>query len=120
MGFRKHSLTNFEGSDMPDSSSNYVYVDNPGLAETYADSIQNLVFDGTTFRFTFVVNRLEPPQPPEPPKGKQLPSCRLVMPLIGALTLYQNLQNMVDALEKQGIVKKGQPPQPPSQPITLQ
>ncbi|MDE2091751.1 MAG: hypothetical protein KGJ08_07620 [Gammaproteobacteria bacterium] len=105
---------------MPDPTSNYVFVDNPGLAETYADSLQNLVFDGVTFRFTFVVNRLDPPQPPEPPKGKQHPSCRLVMPLIGALTLYQNLQNMVDALEKQGIIKKGQPPQTPTQPITLQ
>ncbi|HVA54728.1 MAG TPA: hypothetical protein VNI53_02870 [Gammaproteobacteria bacterium] len=105
---------------MPDPKSNYIFIDNPGLAETYADSIQNLVFDGATFRFTLVVNRLDPPQPPEPPKGKQYPSCRLVMPLIGALTLYQNLQNMVDALEKQGIIKKGQPPQTPTQPITLQ
>ncbi len=105
---------------MQDPKSNYVFVDDPGLVEIYADSIQNLVFDGATFRFTFVVNRLDPPQPPEPPNGKQHPSCRLVMPLIGALTLYQNLQNMVNALEKQGIIKKGQPPQTPSQPITLQ
>ncbi len=105
---------------MPDANSNYVFVDNPYLSETYADSIQNLVFDGSTFRFTFVVNRLDPPQPPEPPKGKQHPSCRLVMPLPGALALYQNLQNMVDALEKQGVIKKGQPQQTPSQPITLQ
>ncbi len=105
---------------MPEPSSNYVFVDDPGVTETYADSIQNLVFDGATFRFTFVVNRLDPPQPPEPPKGRQIPACRLVMPLIGALALYQNLHNMVEALEKQGIIKKGQPPQAPAQPITLQ
>ena len=105
---------------MPEPSNTYAFVDNPGLAETYADALQNLVFDGATFRFTFVVNRLDTPKPPEPPKGSQYPACRLVLPLIGVLALYQNLHNMVEALEKQGIIKKGQPPQAPAQPITLQ
>jgi len=105
---------------MPEPSNAYAFIDNPGLAETYADALQNLVFDGATFRFTFTVNRLDPPKPPEPPKGGQYPACRLVMPLTGVLSLYQNLHNMIEALEKQGIIKKGQPPQAPAQTITLQ
>lgn len=95
-------------------------VDLPEVSETYADSLDIMMVDGGLCRFNFVVHRLDMPKPPKTPTGKKYPSCRLVMPLPGALTLYNQLRQMIELMEKQGIVKQGQIQQPPSGPLSIQ
>jgi len=44
--------------------ANLTYVDHPDIAETFADAMERLIFDGATVRMEFVVNRLDDPKPP--------------------------------------------------------
>jgi hypothetical protein len=55
------------------------YVDQPEISETFADSLRGLTFDGMNLRLEFVVNRLDEPKPPNPPTGKALTACRLIV-----------------------------------------
>jgi hypothetical protein len=98
----------------------FVYVDIPEIPESFADSLEKMSFDGMTFKFEFVVNRLDPVSPPKPPTGHKYPSCRLVMPMAGALSLYAQLEQLMKLLEQQGVIKKGVPQQPPPAPVTIQ
>jgi len=51
-------------------------VDNPGLAETFADSIGNFIFDGHTARLELTVTRFDQPKPQSPLTGRRVPACR--------------------------------------------
>lgn len=92
------------------------FVDIPELAETFADSVRFIGFDGQTWRIEFVTTRI---QAGEIKLGattipaKQYPTCRLVLPAGAGLDLLNKLNQTADALEKQGILKKNAPPQMP-------
>ena len=79
-------------------------VDIPQLAETFADSIGALAFDGQTLRIEFCVTRLDAVSPNKPPSGKRYPSCRMVLTSTAAMTLAHQLHELVLQLQKQGIL----------------
>jgi hypothetical protein len=85
---------------------NYAYVDAPEISETFADSIQGVLFDGQTLRITFVVNRMDPPNPPNPTTGKRYPVCRLVLTPSGIGELMNQL-NQLNAAMAQASTKSG-------------
>jgi hypothetical protein len=78
----------------------YTYVDLPEISETFADSIYGVLFDGQTLRITFAVNRMDPPQPPNPTTGKCYPACRLVLTPSAAAELSQQLNQIGAAMAR--------------------
>ena len=86
------------------------YVDIPELAETFADHIENLFFDGATLRVEFCVKRIDQFARDKPATGRRLPVCRLVLPREAAIELINQLQRLGGALEQQGLVKRQPPP----------
>ena len=88
------------------------YLDLPDLSETFSDHIEKFFFDGNTLRIEFAVRRIEDAQPNKAPTGKRYPVCRLVLHQEAAVDLINKLQGLTAALEKQGILKRQQPPAP--------
>ena len=88
------------------------YIDLPNMAETFADSINALYFDGQTLRIEFGVTRLDSVKPKESMTGRRYPACRLILPPAAAIDLINRLQQIAAALTQAGIFKQTQPPQP--------
>jgi len=79
------------------------FIDRPEVSETFADSIRSLSFDGQTMRIDFCTTRLDQPKPPT---ARQYPICRLVLTPAAAIDLFNKLQQIVNALEKSGTLKR--------------
>ncbi|HNT16730.1 MAG TPA: hypothetical protein PKJ37_02385 [Acidobacteriota bacterium] len=82
------------------------YVDSADVSETFVDSLNAVMFDGQTGRIELCVTRMEPPTPSTPPKAKRYPACRLVLTPEAFLKLASQLQQLLGALEKDGVVQK--------------
>ena len=76
------------------------YQDIPDLAETFADSIGQWVFDGQMLRIEFTVTRLDPGGPSEARTGRRLPAARMVLTPGCAVELIRQCQQLLAALEK--------------------
>lgn len=63
------------------------YIDRPDCAETFADSIAHLSFDGQSLRIEFAVTRMDDAKPDTPMTGRRYPACRLVLPSGAAVEL---------------------------------
>jgi hypothetical protein len=85
-------------------------VDRPDCAETFADSITGVFFDGQTLRIEFSVSRMDEAKPGAPLTGHRIPACRLVVPPSTALDLVQKMQQVGAALAKAGYIRNGAPP----------
>ncbi|MES1155971.1 MAG: hypothetical protein ABUL48_06030 [Pseudorhodoplanes sp.] len=81
------------------------YVDRPECVETFADSINGVIFDGQTMRIEFGITRMDEMKPDTPLTGRRYPACRLVLPPAAALDLINKMQQTAAALAQQGIVK---------------
>ncbi len=85
------------------------FVDNPELSETFADSIEEMMFDGVTMRITFTVTRLEEPRPPALPKGKRYPSCRLILTGDAVEDLHRRLNQIATVIEQGRKAREARP-----------
>jgi hypothetical protein len=81
------------------------YEDNPNVAECFADSIGQWIFDGQTLRIEFTVTRLDEGKAGAQRTGRRLPVARLVLTPLGAVDLINRSRQLVGALEKAGLVK---------------
>jgi hypothetical protein len=81
------------------------YVDRADVAETFADSVSGLVFDGQTLRIEFAVTRLDEVKPNTPITGRRYPACRLVLPPAAAVDLINRMQQIGVALTQAGAVR---------------
>jgi hypothetical protein len=88
------------------------YVDRPECAETFADSVNSVVFDGQTLRIEFGVSRLDEVNPNTPMSGRRYPACRLVLPPGAAIDLINRMQQVAAALTQAGVAKPNPPPVP--------
>jgi hypothetical protein len=86
------------------------YVDRPDLAETFADSITGLFFDGQSLRIEFAVSRMDEIKPNAPITGRRYPACRIVLPPGAAVDLINKMQQIGAALAKAGVVRQSEPP----------
>jgi hypothetical protein len=86
------------------------YVDRPTVAETFADSLTGLVYDGQTLRIEFAVTTLDEMQPNAPVTGRRSPSCRLVLTPNAAIELINRMQQVAAALTQAGVLKAQTPP----------
>jgi hypothetical protein len=85
------------------------YVDNADMAETFADSITGLIFDGQTLRIEFGVTRFDEVRPNAPISGRRYPAARLVLPPAAAVELINRMQQIAAALTQAGVVRTTPP-----------
>ena len=81
------------------------FLDRPDVAETFADSITGLLFDGQMLRIEFGVTRLDEMKPNAPITGRRYPACRVVLPPAAAVDLINRMQQIAAALTQAGVVK---------------
>lgn len=81
------------------------YIDQADMAETFADSITGLIFDGQTLRIEFGVTRFDEVRPNTPITGRRYPAARLVLPPAAAVELINRMQQIAAALTQAGVVK---------------
>ena len=90
------------------------YVDRADMEETFADSINGLIFDGQTLRIEFGVTRYDDVKTGTPITGRRYPACRLVLPPAAAVDLINRMQQIGVALTQAGVVKAS--PRPTESP----
>jgi hypothetical protein len=81
------------------------YIDRPDIAETFADSVSGLVFDGQTLRIELAVTRLDELKPNSPLTGRRYPACRLALSPAAALDLINRMQQIGAALTQAGLAR---------------
>ena len=97
--------------DMPANNQNAKqtatirYVDQGECAETFADSINSVFFDGQTLRIEFGITRMDEMKQGSPLTGRRYPACRLVLPPAAAIELINKMQQTAAALQQAGLVK---------------
>lgn len=96
-------------TDVKAARATFRYVDQPETAETFADSITGLFFDGQTLRIEFAVTRVDEVKPNTPISGRRYPICRLVLPPTAAIELINRMQQVGTALTQAGMAKPTQP-----------
>ena len=94
------------------------FVDLPELAETYADSIHSIFFDGVSLRINFAVTRLGEIKQNQQPTGKRYPCVRLVLSAGAAVDLMNQMRQVSAALTQAGILKAATPGQAQAQTAT--
>jgi hypothetical protein len=88
-------------------------VDRPELAETFADCVTGLMFDGQMLRIEFGVTRLDEMKPNTPLSGRRYPAARVVLPPAAAVDLINRMQQIASALTQAGVVKPTPRPDAP-------
>ncbi len=88
------------------------YLDQADMAETFANSITGLIFDGQTLRIEFGVTRFDEVKPNTQITGRRYPACRLVLPPAAAVELINRMQQIANALTQAGVVKATPRPTP--------
>jgi hypothetical protein len=81
------------------------HVDIAELAETFADSVSNVVWDGQTLRVDLSVTRYPPPDQMSS-GAKRYPVCRLVLTPAAAADLYDRLRQSSAAIAKGAEARK--------------
>ena len=83
------------------------YVDVPAINETYADTVQGMMFDGQSVRLELCVTRMDEPKKGSAEiTGRRQTACRVVLPLSAALDLSSKLGRMMTTLAKRGAERK--------------
>ena len=91
------------------------YVDRPEVSEVYADGVKRVTFHEGAWHFEFTVTRMDDPVPGEEPTAKQYTSLRLTLAAPVGPNLCDNINGLMDLLERQGIMKRmTKPPASPS------
>lgn len=88
-------------------------VDRPELAETFADCVTGLMFDGQMLRIEFGVTRFDEMKPNTPLSGRRYPAARVVLPPAAAVDLINRMQQIANALTQAGVVKPTPRPDAP-------
>lgn len=92
------------------------YLDNADMAETFADSITGLMFDGQTLRIEFGVTRFDEVKPNTQITGRRYPAARLVLPPAAAVELINRMQQIAAALTQAGVVRANPRPTGAAEP----
>ena len=85
------------------------YIDRPEMAETFADSINHVYFDGQSLRLEFGITRLDDVKANTPVTGRRYPAQRMVLTPIAAVELINRMQQVAAALTQAGVLKANPP-----------
>jgi hypothetical protein len=94
----------------PPTQANFRYIDRPELVETFADSINVMLFDGQSLRIEFGVSWVDELKSNVPAAGRRYPACRLVLTPTAAVDLINRMQQFAAALTQAGVVKQSATP----------
>ncbi len=94
------------------------YVDRPECTETFADSINNVYFDGQSLRIEFGITRLDEIKPNTPVTGRRFPAQRMVLTPMAAVELINRMQQVGAALTQAGVLKANPTPTNAGVPTT--
>lgn len=83
--------------------TNVTHVDRPDLAETFADSVHAMVWDGQTVRAELCVTRY-PEAPSSAAEAQRYPVCRLVLTPPAVVELSNRLQQVMLILMQTGVL----------------
>ena len=89
------------------------YVDQAECKEVFADSINNVYFDGQSLRIEFGITRLDDIKPNSPLSGRRYPAQRMVLTPLAALELINRMQQVGAALTQAGLLKSAPRPETP-------
>ena len=81
------------------------YIDRPECTETFADSINNVYFDGQSLRVEFGITRLDDVKPNTQVTGRRYPAQRMVLTPGAAVELINRMQQVGVALTQAGVLK---------------
>jgi len=81
------------------------YIDKPDCAETFADSVNSVFFDGQTMRIEFGITRMDEMKKDQAMTGRRYPACRLVLAPAAAIDLINKMQQTGAAMAQAGLVK---------------
>lgn len=81
------------------------YVDTPDCRETFADSINNVYFDGQSLRIEFGITRLDEIKQNTQVTGRRYPAQRMVLTPAAAVELINRMQQVGQALSNAGVLK---------------
>jgi hypothetical protein len=89
---------------MADEAAKFKIIDNPSVAESYANKLIATFFDGGSVVITLGATRFVPEHSGEPPKEGSLPSvhvtARLAVSPTGAVELANALNSMLNMLRQ--------------------
>ena len=88
------------------------YTDRLSVTETFVNSMGKCFFSEGVANIELCVTRLDKPEPPKPPTGKKYPACRLVLTPQVVIQLFQGLNAIMGAMQKEGIIKTHPKPNP--------
>jgi hypothetical protein len=88
------------------------HVDRPEIQEKFADSIDQVMFDGQSLRIEFCVTRLDEVKPNTQVTGRRLTSARVALTPMAAVELINRLHQVAAAMTQAGMLKAN-PPNPP-------
>lgn len=80
------------------------YIERADVSETFVDSLESVMYDGSSLRMEFVVHRFSSPQADGSASKRKVTAVRLVIPLGGAIGLTSQLNALMGALEQQGAI----------------
>lgn len=80
-------------------------VENDGVSETFADSIEGMIFDGVTLKIDLAAIRWDQVVPPAKPSGRRVVVARLVLAAPTVIDLANKIQSFMANLQKAGVVK---------------
>ena len=81
------------------------YVDMLDVTETFADSINNVYFDGQSLRIEFGITRLDEIKANAAVTGRRYPAQRMVLTPMAAVELINRMQQVGAALTNAGVLK---------------
>jgi hypothetical protein len=89
------------------------YIDDPTIAEVFADHVRMMMFNDGNLRIELCVTRFDEPHPPQPPLAHLRTATRLALTPNAALQLHDQMAGLISALEKQGVLHRHQQQQSP-------
>jgi hypothetical protein len=93
----------------PGATASVRYVDLLDVTETFADSINNVYFDGQSLRIEFGITRLDDIKANAAVTGRRYPAQRMVLTPMAAVELINRMQQVGAALTNAGVVKQTPP-----------
>ncbi len=87
------------------------YTDRLDITETFINSMGKCSFTEGIATLELCITRIERPDPSQPPTGKKYPACRLALTPQAVIQLFQSLNAIMGAMEKEGIIKANPMPQ---------
>ena len=95
-------------NNVQDTARKLPVVPHHELAETFADQVGAVMFDGSVLKIDLVAIRLAAANPPAPATGERHVVARLVLSQAGTIDLINQMKRLSDQLIQAGVIRNEQ------------